>query len=409
MIPRYSHPEVTELWSLEWTYAAWLAIETRVLIRQAADPEHPVPQVATCVLIDQLTEMAFHDDDVEDVLAHEEETRHDVAAFLAWLRDEVGEDGRWIHYGLTSSDVVDTAQGMRFKEMYEPVLRQSGLLQNELTRLTADPTMLVGRTHGQAAEPTSMGARAWHWSSNLTLPITDLVRDTRRMQVAKLSGPVGNYAHNSPKIEAQVAQDLLLQPHGPGASQIASRAPLAAWASSAARFVQAAAKVGIDIRLMNMMGEATVKQAPGQVGSSSMAHKRNPIREEQLSGMARLAQGYADMLQPLSLWLERDISNSSVERVAVPDLWHIVMHTMDVLLEVLRDFEINAYIADLRIDDACNELWVHTNTLAAIQGGMPYEDAREWGQTADMCGSYAEASAFMRNYPKVGGYRNDRG
>jgi adenylosuccinate lyase len=400
MDPRYANPEVTELWSPGWTYGAWLAIETRTLKHQR--DAGIVPAEETQELLDRLYGLAVQDSDVEDIASYEEETRHDVVAFLRWLReDAVGgglprDDVRWLHFGLTSSDVVDTAQGMRFREMYECVVGQMNTLISALTRHTLSDTPVVGRTHGQVAEPMSMRARAEGWISLLAPVAADLSRNTRRVAVCKLSGPVGTYAHNPPEIEVKVAMDLDLRPHGMGATQIASRAPLAAWAASANLVVQALAKIAHDIRLMTLLGETETKMAPGQVGSSSMAHKRNPIRAERIEGLARMAEGYASMLGKLGTWLERDIAQSSVERVAVPDLWHVLMFAIEETTTILRLLGVK-----WPEEDASGEAYVSWFTLRAIEQGMPVEEARAHAikESKFQIGRPQSPVTYMANYP----------
>lgn len=400
MDQRYSHPDVTHLWSLESTYAQWLHIETLVLTKQrdlgivSRDQTRSLHERLTCdpLIIDPAA--------VARILEIEKRTKHDVVAFLEWLRGPFGHVGRWLHYGLTSSDVVDTAQGMRFRAMLLHVHGAISKLQSELGDWTADDTPILGRTHGQVAELMTMRARAGHWLATLDSASADLLRDSSRMAVCKLSGPVGTYAHNPPEVEQWVAKILSLRPHGPGASQIAIRPPFAAWANSAALVVGACAKIAHDIRLMDLLGETTKTTADGQVASSSMAHKVNPIRAEQIGGMARLARGYAAMLQPLDVWLERDISHSSVERVAVPDLWHVTMHTIEQTTILLRNLILDQWKINRQIQGSINPL-VAERTLHFIATGEGIEEARQAALNpgGDLHAQPRDAYRLMRNYP----------
>jgi adenylosuccinate lyase len=394
---RYSHPGVTSLWSLPGTYRLWLDIEAEVLKVQRG--LEIVPSSMTQPLQDRLLDRPIEVDRISEI---EERTKHDMVAFLEWLREPYGKVGRWLHYGLTSSDVVDTAQGLRFKEMRSVALTELGKVVTELTRWCDSDTPILGRTHGRVAEVMTVKARAWHWLTTFATPAAALSRDTGRMSVCKLSGPVGTYAHNPPEIESEVAKALGLRSHGPGASQIASRAPVAAWANSAAELVSACAKIAHDIRLMHLIGEVPVAMEPGQVGSSSMAHKRNPIRAEQIAGMARLARGYALMLQPLDVWLERDISHSSVERVAVPDLWHVVLHTLQQTMRLLKDLRLDEWVINTQIQEAGVEPLVAERTLGFIAEGMGLEEARKVAQD-DLAGTLMtqpeDGVRLMKNYP----------
>jgi adenylosuccinate lyase len=400
MDTRYSHPEVTVLWSLESIYAQWLHIESTVLFHQL--DQGIVPEGSPRALSNDLHghgALIIGEATVARIAEIEQRTQHDVAAFMEWLRDGVKPSGRWLHYGLTSSDIVDTAQGMRFRDMRGIALDAMQGLMSELARWCEDDTPLLGYTHGQVAEVMTMRARAWQWMTTLATPAADLSRHTNRVAVCKLSGPVGTYQHNPPEIEQAVAKDLDLRPHGPGASQIASRAPLAAWANSAALLVGACGKIAMDVRLMHLNREAIVQQAEGQVGSSAMAHKRNPIGAEQLGGMARLARGYAEMLQPLDVWLERDISHSSVERVAVPDLWHVVMHSIELTTTLLRELTLDKWNINTGIPQAGVDPLVSMLTLQAISDGMGWEEARRWALGRELVAQPKQGHIAMRHYP----------
>lgn len=398
---RYENPQVTALWGLPWTYAAWWRVEKAVLQAQhelgllGEDGQIESSPILNMVGPD------FYPKAIAAIRDHEATTKHDVASFLTYVRDWWGEPaGRWIHFGLTSSDIVDTAQAMRFSEMLASLNTAAGQLHRAIRNWEDTDLALLGRTHGQPAEPTNICVRAAHWSESMNAAAMSLGFDAQDMCKAKIAGPVGTFASVPPAVEFAVAKSLGLAAQGHGASQIAPRLPLAKWASSASQLVNVCAKIAMDVRLMNLVGEVGWAKAPGQVGSSSMAHKNNPIIAEQIGGMARLAAGYAAMLQPLDVWLERDISHSSVERVAVPDLWHVLLHTMDQTAKMLDMMQANTIRAEMNIDDACNEAWVHHNTLEEIRGGMSAEQAREFALEVDMCGSYAQASDFMRNYPR---------
>lgn len=404
MIPRYSHPEVERLWSPAATYEMWLEIETEVLAAQRHVGLVPAPPTAPLVYRLRNKDNANHplidDPAVEDIQALERRTKHDVVAFLEWLRHEVGEDGQWIHFGLTSSDLVDTAQAMRFRAMHTVLLAEMGNLVSALCRWALDDTPLVGRTHGQPAEPTSMGVRAHHWLATVQNPITAVSAATRSMQKMKLSGPVGTFAHNPPEIEQLVAKELRLTPMGAGASQIIPRSALALWASAAGALAAACAKIALDLRLMNMLEEVRWEQTEGQVGSSAMAHKNNPIVAEQVCGLARLAQGYASALQPMDGWLERDIAHSCVERVAVPDLWHVLLRTLQQTTRMLNDLVVDGAIADQHLADY-PEAWVHVNTLEEIKRGTSLDEARESALIGAGYFDFGEHDAawFTRQYP----------
>lgn len=407
MDTRYSHPQVAALWSTEWTYDTWLRIERITL---AAQIEYKVIPEANCNEAAQLmrTEPEVAPEHaVEDIARIERRTKHDVAAFLEWVRSHYPpEVGRWLHFGLTSSDVVDTAQGIRFRAMHPTALGALGNLMSALSEKTLDDTALIGRTHGQPAELITMRTRAYGWLSLLATGAADLSRDTSRVGVCKMSGTVGTYAHNPPEIEQQVARTFKLRPHGPGATQIATRASLAAWAASANNVVQACAKIAHDIRLMGLLGETAPVLADGQVGSSAMAHKVNPIQAEQIAGMARLASGYAMMLADLGTWLERDISMSSVERIAVPDLWHVTLHTIVQTTKLIQGMKLDCPQIEDQIRHTPN-LLVHTKTLDLVRGGYHIDEARRLAMVDQhgLITTPEDAFGATMNYP---GAFNDR-
>lgn len=412
MDPRYQHPQVTALWGLPWTYDAWWRIEQAVIRAQVSmsrTDEQEFNAAEAIVMLTNSIQPQFSPDgtwgnQLDRIIAWEEITKHDVAAFLNTMREFWGEPhARWIHYGLTSSDIVDTAQGMRFKAMMPTLVPTCNELSAAVGGWLKADMMVLGRTHGQPAEPTAMKVRAAHWFALIEPAIQRLNEDAAAMRQAKISGPVGTYAHTPGFIEQEVAVELGLLPVVFGGSQIAPRGHLGRWANSAAELVQACAKVAMDVRLMTTHGEIQSFQSAGQIGSSSMAHKNNPIRAEQITGLARLAAGYASMLQPLDLWLERDISHSCVERVAVPDLWHVVLRAIEQTTQLLNEMKLNPARIEYNLEDNANAAWVHHTTLAGISDGMPYEEAREFGKDVQV-ESYAISQdaerEFMANYQK---------
>lgn len=401
MDPRYQHPQVTELWSPAWTYDAWWRIETETLRAQRRSwlDGQNAEMAGSAKLLTWLEGCHVQGEAAGEIQAIERRTHHDVAAFLEWLRlGSPGDSGRWIHYGLTSSDLVDTAQALRFRALEGTLHSAMSELYESLAWYIDVQTPVLGRTHGQPAEPMPLMARATHWWELIWYAHADLRLATERMQRMKLSGPVGQFAHNTPEVEAAVAAALKLEPQGAGSSQIVPRVHLSHWADAAARLAAACAKVAMDVRLMLLLGEVKEKRPEGQVGSSSMAHKTNPIRAEQITGMQRLAAGYASMLRPLDLWLERDISNSSVERVAVPDLWHTTFHVIHQTTRLLRSLDFGQLPLDA-LAKAKHLPFVHTATLEGIQDGLTVEQARHRAQMAPARHSMQDYTWFGRNYP----------
>ncbi len=319
MIPRYSPPDMAALFSDAARFSLWLEVELLATEAQAAVGVVPRDEAATCRARAPAVDDAF----VADVLEREKVTDHDVAAFVDVVQERIGAPaGSHIHYGLTSSDVVDTA-------LCATLTRAADLLLADLDAFVAAlkaralellHVPVTGRTHGMHAEPTTFGAKFALWALQAD-------RDRRRMRAAreavavgKLSGAVGTYSNIDPEVEAHVCAALGLTPVP--ATQVIAR-------DRHAEFFFACASVGATVELMcteirllarSELGEAEEPFGAGQKGSSAMPHKRNPILSERLCGLARLLRGYLGAgLEDVALWHERDISHSSVERVALPD------------------------------------------------------------------------------------------
>jgi adenylosuccinate lyase len=319
MIPRYSPPDMAALFSDTARFAMWLEVELLATEGQAAAGVVPAEEAATCRAKAPTVDDVF----VADVLEREKITDHDVAAFVDVVQERIGAPaGSYIHFGLTSSDVVDTALCATLTRAADLLLADLDLFVAALKARALElmHVPVTGRTHGMHAEPTTFGAKFALWALQAD-------RDRRRLRAAraavavgKLSGAVGTYSNIEPAVEAHVCAALGLTPVP--ATQVIAR-------DRHAEFFYACAAVGSTVELMcteirhlarSELGEAEEPFGAGQKGSSSMPHKRNPILSERLCGLARLLRGYLGAgLEDVALWHERDISHSSVERVALPD------------------------------------------------------------------------------------------
>ena len=319
MIPRYSPPDMAALFTDAARFGLWLEVELLATEAQAAVGVVPAEDAATCRAKAPTVDDVF----VNDVLEREKITDHDVAAFVDVVQDRIGAPaGSYIHYGLTSSDVVDTALCATLTKAADLLLVDlDGFVETLRARaLELMDVPVTGRTHGMHAEPTTFGAKFALWALQAD-------RDRRRLRgardgiaVGKLSGAVGTYSNIDPAVEAQVCAALGLQ--AVPATQVIAR-------DRHAEYLWACASVGATVELMcteirhlarSELGEAEEPFRIGQKGSSAMPHKRNPILSERLCGLARLLRGYLGAgLEDVALWHERDISHSSVERVALPD------------------------------------------------------------------------------------------
>lgn len=402
MDTRYQDTRVTALWTPTYTYGSWLKIERLVAAAQRA--VGLIPQEGTELLVGPTWPTFEPPFVLADLVEIEKRTKHDVAAFVEYARRWYSLCGgevaaKWFHYGLTSSDLVDTAQGMRFAELLTHAEGECQRLLAVLARWEGDGTAVLARTHGQPAEPIELRVRVAHWSNNAVRAMHDLLVTTRRMAVCKIAGPTGSYAHNPPQIENEVASQLGLSNLGHGASQVVPRYALSAWADSCARLAASCSKIATDIRLMNLVGEARLARPDGQVGSSSMAHKDNPIVAEQLNGMAQLAGGYASMLRPLDLWLERDISHSCVERVAVPDLWHVTLHVLKQTTAMLESLAIDPTRTMSNLLDAGTAPLTVKLTGEATLWADTIDEAKRWALDQNPDDLPMDVGWFMRHYP----------
>jgi adenylosuccinate lyase len=319
MIPRYSPPDMAALFSDESRLAMWLEVELLAVEGLAATGGVPEADAAAVRRRSPRVDAAF----VAEVAAREQVTDHDVAAFVDVLQDRIGgPEAMWIHYGLTSSDVVDTAQCALLVRAADLLIESAGELVSALAARAGEliDVPVAGRTHGMQAEPTTFGAKFALWALQVDRDRARLRRARTAVSVGKLSGAVGTYSNVDPAVEAYVCRALGLQPVP--ATQVIAR-------DRHAEYLYACASAGATVELVatevrhlarTEVGEAEEPFGAGQKGSSAMPHKRNPILSERLVGLARLLRGYAmSGLEDVALWHERDISHSSVERVALPD------------------------------------------------------------------------------------------
>ncbi len=334
MIERYSTPEMNDVWSEERKLAVWRDVE--VLVVEAWADLGVAPQSAG--------DAARRSPQVDPIAWKEREkvTNHDVAAFVDLLAESVGEGGEWIHFGLTSSDVLDTATGVLLGEAGNLLLDGISDLFDVVKRRAFEfrDTPMVGRTHGIWAEPTSFGLKLASWAFEVQRDHERLTDAVAEVAVGKISGAVGTYAHTPPSVESYVCDRLGLNIE-PASTQVVARDRHAHFLSVIALVGATLERIATEIRHLQRSEVGEVREAfgSGQKGSSAMPHKRNPIASENLTGAARLLRGYASAgLENVALWHERDISHSSVERVALPDattLLHYALRRMTRLVETL--------------------------------------------------------------------------
>jgi len=315
VIERYTLPEMRRIWSEEYKFQKWLEIEILACEAQAALGNIPAETLR------DIKERARFD--VRRILELEAVTRHDVIAFLTCVGEYVGEAARYIHMGLTSSDILDTALAVRMREAGEQILSRLERLREVLLERAREHrrTLMMGRTHGVHAEPTTFGLKMLLWASETERNIRRMRRAVEVVSVGKLAGAVGTYATVDPRVEAYVCARLGLRP-ARVATQVVQRDRHAEYMSTCALVAASLDKFATEIRNLQRTELREVEEffAAGQKGSSAMPHKRNPITAERVSGLARVVRANAlAALENVALWHERDISHSSVERVIIPD------------------------------------------------------------------------------------------
>ena len=337
MIERYSLPEMAAIWTLDNRYQAWLEVEIAACEAWAELGVIPGEEAR---LIRKNASV-----DVNRALEIEQETRHDVVAFTRAVSESLGPERKWVHYGLTSTDVVDTALGFQLRQANELLLGKLQALTAtlRLQALRHKDTVMMGRTHGVHAEPTTFGLKLALYYAEMTRNLERFHRAAETVRYGKLSGAVGTYANIDPRVETLVCERLGLKP-APISTQTLQRDRHAEYMATLALIATTLDKIATEIRGLQKTEIREVEEpfAAGQKGSSAMPHKRNPVTCEQISGLARVMRGnmlaaYEDVV----LWHERDISHSSVERVILPDstiLLHYLLHKMNGILAGLTVF-----------------------------------------------------------------------
>jgi adenylosuccinate lyase len=339
MIPRYSRPEMVRLWTPEHRYQTWLQVELAAARASAEAGLVPREAVEECARKGG----SFTAQDAARIDEIEKVTRHDVIAFLTFLEERIGPAARHLHFGMTSSDVLDTSLAMLLRDAADLILAgidkaRAAVVQRAL-EFRRTPT--IGRSHGIHAEPTTFGWKLLVWADELSRARARMDRARSVIAHGKISGAVGTFAHLSPQIEERALAQLGLLPD-PVSTQIVQRDRHAEYFTALALVGSSLEKFAVEIRHLQRteVREAEEPFGKGQKGSSAMPHKRNPILSENLSGLARLLRGYAvSALEDVALWHERDISHSSVERVIGPDATvtlDFMLHRFAGLVEGLR-------------------------------------------------------------------------
>ena len=350
MIKRYEVKEIVDIWSQENKLTTWKKVESSVT--KSLEEEGIVPKgLSEKILAANVT--------VKEVEAREKVTNHDLASFVDILQKKVGEGSNWIHYGLTSSDIVDTANSVLIIQSLDYV---KDLVSDLLSTLqdkavTEKDTSIIGRTHGVYAEETFLGNIFGNWNLEVARGLNRLESSKNNISFGKLSGPVGNHSVVTAEMEKLTLEKLSLKPEQ-FANQIVSRDRYAEVVSSLGILASTYERIATNIRSYQRseISEMFESFKDGQKGSSAMPHKKNPIGSERITGLARIMRSYViTSLENMVLWNERDISNSSVERIMLPDAFHLISFMSIELNSILKNLVINYEQINVNIEDAKNK------------------------------------------------------
>ncbi len=389
MIGRYTSPEMGRIWSDQQRYETWLQVETA-----AADAMARAGIVPLDAARDIRERGRFDVARIEEI---ELVTQHDVIAFTTAVAEHIGPSARWLHFGLTSSDVIDTAQALQMRDACELIVGGLARLMQEV-RHRADEhrhTAMIGRTHGVHAEPMTFGLKLALWYAELERDVTRVRRARDTVSVGKLSGAVGTFAHLPPSVEADACRSLGLEPAAV-ASQVIQRDRHAELLAALAITASSLEKFALEIRGLQKteIGEVEEPFAKGQKGSSAMPHKRNPVGCEQLVGLARLVRANAGAaLENNALWHERDISHSSVERVILPDSFIVLDHMLRRFTRIVTGMAVYPDRMRENLERSRGVVFSGTVLLELARRGASREQAYEWVQRNAMR-SFSERRDF---------------
>lgn len=396
MIARYSRPKMTSLWSDEAQFRTWLDVE--VLACEGWAKLGKIPGSA----LKEIQEKA--NVDTAKVLEIEKETKHDVAAFVSNVQSFIGEAGRFLHLGMTSSDVLDTAFSYRLKKSAEIILEEiDKCLKVTRERALRDKLVpMIGRTHGIHAEPMTMGLKWLLWHDMLKRAKARIIEAKEEVSVGKISGAVGNYAHIPPDVERHVCEKLGLKPDSVS-TQVISRDRYANYFSSIALLASSVEAIAVELRHLQRteVGEVREGFSKGQKGSSAMPHKRNPISAENLTGLARLLRSMVvPAMENVALWHERDISHSSVERVIAPDANILADYMLGRLETLLANLETFPERMKENLNQLQGVVYSQRVLLLLIDKGLSRDEAYEIVQRNSL-------AALDKKTPFLGLLKND--
>ncbi|MGG3801354.1 adenylosuccinate lyase [Metabacillus fastidiosus] len=380
MIERYTRPEMGAIWTEENRFKAWLEVE--ILACEAWAELGAIPKEDARLLRERAS---F---DVKRIREIEAETRHDVIAFTRAVSETLGDERKWVHYGLTSTDVVDTALSYLLKQANDILLKD---IENfvEILKdkaLEHKYTVMMGRTHGVHAEPTTFGLKLALWHEEMKRNLERFRRASEGVEFGKISGAVGTYANIDPFVEQYVCENLGIQP-APISTQTLQRDRHADYMAALALVATSIEKFAVEIRGLQKSETREVEEffAKGQKGSSAMPHKRNPIGSENMSGLARVIRGYMmTAYENVPLWHERDISHSSAERIILPDATIALNYMLNRFANIVKNLTVFPENMKRNMDRTLGLIYSQRVLLALIDTGMTREEAYDLVQPKAM-------------------------
>ena len=395
MIPRYTRPEMGQLWAPETKFNLWLKVELAVL--EAQEELGIAPKGVTNLVREKACFNIPRIDEIELTV------KHDVIAFLTCVNEYVGENGRYLHYGMTSSDLIDTTLALQISHAGLLLLNGVDTLITAVYELakTHKNTPMIGRSHGIHAEPITFGLKCLVWVDELKRHKIRLTGSVENLKLGQISGPVGTYSGSgiSPELETMVCQKLGLKP-APISTQVLSRDTHAAFLSDLALLASSLEKIAVEIRHLQRTEvlEAEEPFTKGQKGSSAMPHKRNPVGSENITGLARLMRGYAlPMIENVALWHERDISHSSVERIVLPDATIIMDYMLNRLSNIIEGLVVYPHNMEKNLFFKGGLAFSQHVLLALVAKGISREEAYALVQQNAMAAWEALDGNFQEN------------
>ena len=390
MIDRYARPKMKRVWSEENRYDRWLAVELAVCEAWAGAGVIPQEDMA------KLRGARYDLDRLNDIF---ERTRHDMTAFTRSITENLGDEGRWVHLGLTSSDVIDTAQSLQLVEAADLLLDEVDSLREVLRSraLEFKDTLMMGRTHGMHAEPITFGLKLALWWDEMNRQRQRLEAARAQIAVGKISGAVGTHATVPPEVEASVCTHLGIQA-APVSSQVIQRDRYAHFVATLALIGASLEKFATETRHLQRTEVREVEEpfGEGQTGSSAMPHKRNPELSERVCGLTRLVRGHAvTALENVALWHERDISHSSAERIILPDSCMALDYILSLFTQIMQGLRVYPERMRENLESTCGLVFSQRVLTALIQKGLGRERAYEVVQACAMR-SWDEGADFRQ-------------